>query len=339
MESRVGLSGEPCQTAPVSATVAELVEANDADALLRAVDGLCVSRDWDGLVDLRDRCREAVSRGKQLWGVAYFAEYRLALESPAAFAGPVVHQQAARFTFGPVWEVAASTHRWDELDPHVPSGPFRTLAAHERMIRGDAVDVAEGDPLVLDLPLHLASWEPAYDVAVYRADGLAAPDEPGPAMPWIDLPEAFFGDDDPEGVDALFALVRPWIDESNGRWDAAVVAGTALEAIRAVGPRRVRAVEISGADAVRYMAWTAASGGAFGRRRGTPVGRHDAWWAASVLAGMDWPVDASELGAALDELTWYRWDPGEATGGWHFHLAVEDPEHGVAWAASAVDGH
>ncbi len=318
-------------------TVAELVESNDADALLRAVDGLCASRDWDGLVDLRDRCREAVSRGKQLWGVAYFAEYRMALEAPASYAGPVVHPESARFTFGPVWEVAASTHTWTELASHVPPGPFRTLAAHERMIRGDDVDGVEGDSLVLDLPLAMAAWEPEYDVAVYRADGLATPDDSGPPMAWTELPDEFVRDDDPEGVDALFALVRPWIDESNGRWDAAVVGGTALQAIRALGPRRVRVAEISGADAIRHMAWTAASGGAFGRRRGTPVGRHDAWWAASVLAGMDWPVDPSELGPALDELTWYRWDPGETTGGWHFHLAVEDPEHNLAWAVSAVD--
>jgi hypothetical protein len=35
--------------------LAELVELGDPVALLRAVDGLCASRDWAGLVDLRQR--------------------------------------------------------------------------------------------------------------------------------------------------------------------------------------------------------------------------------------------------------------------------------------------
>ena len=321
----------------MSQRVAELIEGNDVDGLLRAVDGLCESRDWDALVDLRDRCREAVSRGKQLWGVAYFAEYRMALEAPGPVAGSVVREGAARYSFGPVWEVAASTHSWQELSPHVPPGPYRVLAAHERAIRGDDVPDREADPRVVDLPLQRMPWEPEYDVAVYRSDGLAVPDAASPAMAWLELPDSFSAEDDPEAVDALFQLVRPWVEESDGRWSAAVVAGNAAAAIRAVGPKRVRLVQIPPSEALRFMAWTGASGGAFGRRRGTPVGRHDAWWAASVLAGMDWPVDPNALGRAIDELQWYRWDPGDATGGWHFHLAVEDPDHDLAWAVSAVD--
>ena len=44
--------------------LAELVELGDPAALLRAVDGLCASRDWAGLVDLRHRLEEAVERGR-----------------------------------------------------------------------------------------------------------------------------------------------------------------------------------------------------------------------------------------------------------------------------------
>ncbi len=87
------------------------------------------------------------------------------------------------------------------------------------------------------------------------------------------------------------------------------------------------------------MAWAGASGGAHGRRRGTPVGRALAWWTLACLLGLDedWPVAGEELGAAGAELRWLRWDPGDAAGGWGLHLAIEDPVDEMAWAVSAVD--
>ena len=87
------------------------------------------------------------------------------------------------------------------------------------------------------------------------------------------------------------------------------------------------------------MAWTGASGGAHGRRRGAPVGRALALWALAALAGLDedWPVELDELGEAGGELRWFLWDPGDQVGGWHFHLAVVDPIEELAWAVSAVD--
>ena len=62
--------------------LAELVELGDPAALLRAVDGLCASRDWAGLVDLRHRLEEAVERGRPLWPVTTYVEYRLAHDAP-----------------------------------------------------------------------------------------------------------------------------------------------------------------------------------------------------------------------------------------------------------------
>ena len=63
-------------------SVREAIEANDLDGLVRLVDGFASSREWDAIIDLRHRCREAVERGKQLWGVAHYANYRLALDAP-----------------------------------------------------------------------------------------------------------------------------------------------------------------------------------------------------------------------------------------------------------------
>jgi len=101
-----------------------LIELGDLDELTRLIDRLGAAGDWDGLVDLRDRCRAALERGKQLWPAASLAEYRLALEAPGPWAASVLVPGAGRFALGPLSEVAASSHTWAELAPHVPPGPL-----------------------------------------------------------------------------------------------------------------------------------------------------------------------------------------------------------------------
>jgi len=93
-----------------------------------------------------------------------------------------------------------------------------------------------------------------------------------------------------------------------------------------------------GADeALAVLQWAGASGGAYGRRRGGAAGRFSAWWAATAVAGLDWPPDPGELGEAVGELDWYRWSPPGAETGWVLRLAVADPLDGLAWAVEAVD--
>lgn len=313
-----------------------LIEGSDLDGLIRRIDGLSSAREWDGIVDLRDRCIEAVDRGKQLWGVAQFAEYRLALDAPGELAGKVVREGAGRFALGPLWEVAASTHRWDEIAPHVDDSRLRTLIAHERLLRGETVTAAL-DSHVLEVPLRLEEWEPGYPVAAYRPDRADFPELEWTALGWVELPDPVARLPGDDALESLAGLVAPWTEQSNGRADGCVVAGTALEAIRTLGPHRARAAEIDGGEALAFMAWTAASGGAYGRRRGSPVGRMHAWWTLAALLGWDDIDDPDELGAGLGELRWWRWDPGDQIGGWAFHLAVEDSADGLAWALSAVD--
>jgi len=322
----------------VTVPLTELIESSDLNGLLRHVEGLVSGRDWPGMVDMRDRCLEAVERGKQLWGVAQFVEYRLALDADAAFAGRVVREGAGRFTLGPLWEVAASTHTWEQLAPHVLDARLRTLVAAERVIRGDEVPAGETDPTVLDLPLQLQPWEPSYPVAAYRGDKADFPDELPPELAWVELPERLPPLEGAEGVDVLLGLVQSWVEQSNGRAEAVAVEGSAAHAIRALGPHRARLGEVPFSRALSAMAWTAASGGAYGRRRGTPVGRSLAWWALAALLGLDdgdpTPDELGEEGAGIG---WYLWDPGDRIGGWGFHLAVEDPVDGLAFAISAVD--
>jgi hypothetical protein len=329
----------------VAAGLTDAVERGDLDGLTRLVDALCARREWDELLRLRDLCRAALERGKQLWPAAAHAEYRLALEAPAPFAARMLVPGTGRFALGPLPEVAASTHSWREMAPHVPPGPVSALAAHERVVRGEDLSPVVLDPPVLDLPLALQPWEPAYPLAHYEPDQADFPTPPTP-------PPAAFCEEkstpgrrfllteaEEEGVRALVDLAGAWTTESNGRADAAAVEGDAAAAVAALGPPTVRLAELTPADALAHMAWTAASGGAHGRRRGMAAGRFAAWWAVAAVAGIldDWPLPPDELGEVAAELRWYLWDAGEPATGWHLRLAVEDPDAGLAFALAASD--
>jgi len=320
--------------------VIEAVDRADLDELVRVVDGLCSERDWDGVVLLRDRCRHALERGLQLWPADEYGEYRLALHAPAEYAGPVVVVGAGRFALGPLWEVAASTHDWADLAPHLPEGPARAMAAHERVMRGEDLQGDETiDRNVLDLPLVLVPGEPAYPAAVYRADQADFPTLPGPRLASVPLAAPGEVLDDEESVEALLDLGRVWAEQSNGSVAAVAVDGTAEAAIAALGHQEVLAADIDGTAALGAMAWAGAGGGAYGRRRGNPAGRFTAWWAVAALAGLEWPPPPEELAAALEAVRWVWWEPPDFTAGWGLHLAVEIPDEGIAFAVAAVDSH
>jgi hypothetical protein len=251
---------------------------------------------------------------------------------------------AGRFAFGPLPEVAASTHAWDELSPHLASGPAAALSAHERVLRGEDLTAdrrAAELPPVLELPLVLSPWEPRYALAAYRPDKADFP------APWagpvggeaVVLPAHAEAVDDGDTCRALTDLATAWTTESDGRAEAQAVVGGVGEALAALGLRQARVAVVDPGAALAMMAWTAASGGAHGRRRGAATGRFAAWWALAALAGLtdDWPVDAGELGDAAADLAWYMWDAGEPETGWTLRLAVEDPVAGLAWALAATD--
>ena len=319
----------------------DLVELGDIDELVRHVDRLAVAGEWDALDEVRDLCRRALDRGKQLWPVSARAEYRLALDAPGAYAARVLVPGLGRFAPGPLSEVAASTHTWDELAPFVAAGqPEPAVAAHERVVRGESL-IGDARVLagVLDVPLELAAWEPAYPVAVYEANRVDFPITALARGRAVELPARGPVVDDGDAVRALLELASAWTSSSDGRSEAVAVRGDALAAVAAFGVARCRVVELSPADAFARMAWTAASGGAHGRRRGMAAGRFGAWWAASALAGLldDWPVNADDLGEAVAELRWFAWDPGVPDVGWSLRMAVDDPADGLAWALTATD--
>lgn len=319
-------------------SLSELIHRGDLDELVAEVDRLVNRQDWQTVVWLRERCERAAEElGKQLWGVAQYADYRLALESPAETAATVVTPGAARFALGPLTEVVAQHHTWEELADHldpIVAGPV----AQERVLRGEDLT---GDPRAAveqtDLPLVLQPWEPAYPLPRYRADELLenGPDTDGTWEP-VATPAPGRPRRAPAVTRALEDLVRPWAEQSTGEMHVAVVEGDAGSAVAAVLPGAFRLARVSLADAFAHMAWAAGSGGAHGARRGLAAGRSAAWWAGHVVAGLDWPADPDELEFALEELAWFRFDDGAESPGWRLRLAVADPRLG--WAA-AVDAH
>lgn len=316
---------------------ARAIEGSDTDELVRIVDGHASARSWDALVALRARCDEAVTRGKQLWGISEYVRYRLALDAPASWAGPAVTEGPTRFTLGPLPEVVASTKAWDELDSHLEPGPERSMTAQERVLRGEDLRDARVDPMTVELPLSLQPWEPGYRLAEYRPDRVEAPSPSPTAVRLGELGPPGDVVDDIEGCRALLAVVEHWVEGSNGRSQAVCVEGSAAGAVSALGVARGGIAPVTPAVALEWVAWAAADGGAYGRRRGAAAGRFTAWWVAHELAGLEWPVDPDALGSAIDELRWYLWSDGSADTGWTLQLAVESPAENLAWALTAAD--
>jgi len=318
----------------------ELIHRADLDELVRMIDDRSSDRDWAGLLRLRNRARHAVDTGRQLWPAATLAEFRLALLAPAEFVATVLDESdglSGRFTIGPLTEVAAQHHTFDELQPLLDLGPRAAFVAHERVLRGEAVDTPDL-PAVLDLPLALQRWEPDYALATYTDVGA---EFPMPELPddWDDIdPEPAETLDDDVDL-AVRQLVEPWLTGSNGQADVVCVDGDVAGALGALGLRRARVAELHPATALSWLAWAGASGGAHGRRRGAASGRFGAWWTLAALGDRldDWPIAPAELGELAHELRWYRWDAHEPMTGWTLQLAVDDPDERVAWAILARD--
>ena len=310
----------------------DAIEASDTDDLVRVIEGYCKSESWDDLVELQARCREAVSRGKQVWGVEEHIRYRLVLEAPGPYAGPVLSAGDARFALGPLPEVAASTKTWAEVEPFLDYGPERMTFAAERVARGEP-----GIGPIADLPDRVMHWEPTYPVATYKADKVEAP-SPKPVHPEdVTLPRKVNRINDLESEGALADLVQPWTEQSNGRCETAAVEGIAPDAIRALGLTRARLTSLDPSMALAWMAWAGASGGAHGRRRGAAAGRYAAWWVIATLCDLEWPPDPEQVGDAANRLRWYWFDDATPGTGWELRLAIEDPGSGLAWAIAAVD--
>lgn len=319
-----------------SSSITAAIDAGDLDELIRIIDMLCDAGEWERLVDVRDRARRALERGRQLWPAASRAEYLLALHAPAEYAAAMLVEDAGRFAIGPLAEVAASTHAWVDLAPHVTPGPVAAVAAHERVVRGESV--APGTVLhaeVLAVPVALEPWEPEYPVATYRADGVDAPAPEMPVARPFTLPEPGRVIEDPDVDAAVRDLTGAWTAGSEGRARVVAVEGGAASAIAALGVEDVRATWIDPTEALALLAWAGASGGRHGRRRGAAAGRDRTW--ALLRAVLDLDPEETPDAKAVRRLGWLAWSAPDVTSGWVLRIAVEDVDGGLGWSVDALD--
>jgi hypothetical protein len=257
----------------------------------------------------------------------------------------MIADDAGLFTIGPLTEVIAQHHRWADLRAHLPVSPGAAVVAHERVLRGEAMDpsTVADLPNVFELPYTVAPWEPTYALATYSDDGVDAP-PPRPAQGPAEQraaagPPAERLDDGAVEL-AVRQLVETWTASSNGRAEVVCVEGSADDAVCAIGLSTWTSRSLSLADALAWLAWAGASGGAHGRRRGAALGRFGALWVLAAVLDLtdEWPMALDLLGAAASPLRWSWWEPrGSTELGWRLQLAVEDVDDGHAWAISAVD--
>jgi hypothetical protein len=118
------------------------------------------------------------------------------------------------------------------------------------------------------------------------------------------------------------------------------VDGPVDDAIRATDENATSAIRIAADQALQWMCWAAANGGAHGRRRGIAHGRTATWLAAAIACDLlddgDLP-DGNVLGDGLKTLEWWTWGDLDHTTGWDLRLAVHDPVDNTSIAINAHD--
>ena len=323
----------------VSESQYDLINRADLDGLVRIIDDYCETRSWHELLGLRDACKAAVANGRQVWPASTLAEYRLALLAPAEIAVQVVDEEAGRFTMGPLTEVIAQNHQWSELREFLEPSPTSTYIAYECGIRGQRVD-GELFP-ALESPCDLLPIETNYALAEYHDNEAKFPT---PAIP--EMGNAIVVPVSPANVvhdsevsTAFHQLFDAWTTQSNGELRMSCVEGSVLDALASLDVQEARLSLLTSSDALAWLTWAGASGGAHGRRRGNALGRDAAWWTIAALTEQisRWPLNNEELETAVNSLQWFWWDANEPTTGWNVRLCVHHADRNRSWAFMLTD--
>jgi hypothetical protein len=274
-----------------------------------------------------------------VWPASTLAEYRLALLAPAEIAVKVVDEEAGRFTMGPLTEVIAQNHQWSELSEFLEPSPTSTYIAYECAIRGQKVD-SELFP-ALESPCTLLPIETNYALAEYHDNEAKFPT---PAIPEmgnaIAIPESsatVIHDHDASA--AIHQLADAWTTQSNGELRISCVEGSVLDALGALNVQEARLSLLTSGEALAWLTWAGASGGAHGRRRGNALGRDAAWWTIAALTEktFHWPLNNIDLAASVNSLQWFWWDVNEPTTGWQLQLCIHHADRNRSWAISVHD--
>jgi len=317
----------------------DLINRADLDGLVRLIDDYCETRSWHELLGLRDACKAAVANGRQVWPASTLAEYRLALLAPAEIAVQVVDEEAGRFTMGPLTEVIAQNHQWSDLREFLQPSPTSTYIAYECGIRGQQVD-GELFP-ALESPCTLLPMETNYALAEYHDNEAKFPT---PAIPEMGNAIAVPTSSahvvhDSDASTAFHQLVDAWTTQSNGELRISCVEGSVLDALAALEVHEARLSLLTSSDALAWLTWAGASGGAHGRRRGNALGRDAAWWTIAALTEQisRWPLNNDDLETAVNSLQWFWWDANEPTTGWNVRLCVHYADQNRSWAFMLTD--
>ena len=317
----------------------ELINRADLDGLVRLIDDYCETRSWSDLLGLRDACKAAVTNGRQVWPASTLAEYRLALLAPPEIAVQVVGDEAGRFTMGPLTEVIAQNHEWSELSEFLDPSPTATFIAYECAIRGQRIE-SELFP-ALESPCNLLALETNYALAEYHDNEAKFPTPLIPqmnsaiAVPPTSAPVI----QDTEAQTALQQLVDTWTTQSSGELHISCVEGSVLDALASLNIGEARLSLLTASEALAWLTWAGANGGAHGRRRGNALGRDAAWWTVAALTESTsrWPLTADDLQEVATSLQWFWWDANEAQTGWNVQLCVHHPVRYRSWAISLCD--
>lgn len=317
----------------------DLINRADLNGLVRLIDDYCETRSWHDLLDLRNACKAAVAHGRQVWPASTLAEYRLALLAPAEIAVHVVDEEAGRFTMGPLTEVIAQNHQWSELSQLLQPSPTSSYIAYECAIRGQNI-TSELFP-ALESPCTLLPSEKNYALAEYHQNEAKFPT---PAIPnmgsAITVPQSSATViQDAEASTAFHQLVDAWTTQSNGQLRISCVEGSVLDAVALLNIHEARLSLLAPGEALAWLAWAGASGGAHGRRRGNALGRDAAWWTIAALTGQtsQWPLSNDAFEAAAGSLQWFWWDANAPTTGWSVQLCVHHAERNRSWAMCLND--
>lgn len=316
----------------------ELIQRADLDGLVRHVDDSCSARDWKHVLRIRDEARAAVKTGRQLWPIATLANYRLALWAPAELAVRALDDTARTFMPGPVSEILAVHHTWNDLEPFLAPDHDRSLVAYERALRGDVIPPSEHE--ALEIPFGIAAWEPEYPVVSYNDDGVVD-DMPQLHTTWHSCATRTADPLDDDTVHTFTRMMEPWTAHSNGQARAAVVEGELEDALGALQLTTTDFSELTPHAAMQWLTWAASSGGAHGKRRGMASGRSEALWLLATFTGLDdtWPRSFDELGDVItNQLEFFAFTAANHSAReWWLQVAIVDRHEGLTAAFIARD--
>jgi len=286
---------------------------------------------WRELLELRNRLRQDCPTHWHGMAADHIG-LRVAHSAPAVWVACLALDDDGRYR---LWEVAASTHTWAELAPHLPDGRTRLLVAYERALRGEDLSDAGLDTSVYGLPFALQPWEPEYGLTVYLPSEVPGeyPQQPTPSSKLVTLPSSVETIEDASAREAVLTLVEGYCEQR-----FAAVRGSALAAIAGLGRLEAMIIERTGTETLGLMADAAAGGPANGAGPGSVMGRVRAWRAVAALAGQlhRWPLASEEVGATLERLDWLEFDLDEDDF-LQLNVAVHDERRGRSYALAAWD--